>query len=150
MFGMPVKMTVASAAVFVLLAAPAAAGGYYAKARYAGCNCLRAAPVVYGVAPVTYYVAQQAYVPSEVYVRQYAFVPVRSYIVDQGPSFDVPAVPYTAPTLYFPSRYHYPFHHDWRMPSHMIRRDVYRRGGRDYVGRRHGHRKHRYDPLSYK
>jgi hypothetical protein len=134
----PVLSATASAALLVLLAAPAAAGDYYGYhgGYSAGRNCTHAHPrvrVIYGVAPVTYYETKQIYVRQTVTVPRHSFVPTQQYVVDQGPSFDVPAVTYSAPRVYYPSGDYYP----WAGRRPAVYYGVRYRGHYPGVHRRH-------------
>lgn len=120
MLGRPAKLVLASAAS-LLLATPAFAGGdYYGEDQGAAapCNCAPAQPqvrVIESVQPVTYYARQTVIVPQQVYVRRQVLVPQRayvrtqSYLVDQGPTYDVPPVRYRAATVSYPSGNDYPY-----------------------------------------
>jgi hypothetical protein len=138
MSGKSLRIAFASMATLGLLAVPAAAGGYYHAGAYsAGCNCYTPAPrmrVVYGAQPVTYYEARQVYVPQQVYVKRQAYVRTRMYVVDQGPSFYLPAVHHTRTRVYMPHKRPYPYGGSY--PS-RYRHHAYR-------GYRHGYRAHRH------
>lgn len=100
------RVALVSAAAGMLLASPAAAGGYSAPVPFAPVPWF---DVVYAPQPVDYYVAHEVYVPARVYVRRRAYIHTRMYMVDQGPSFNFPAAPYTLPRVYFPKKRPYPY-----------------------------------------
>lgn len=107
------RIAVATAAAFVLLSAPASAGGLFGSD--CGC-CSCAAPVAvepaptvsvrYGVRPVTSIVARDYYVRQRTYVPVTTYVPQPYYVVDRGPSYNVTPVSYATPSVsYTPGRY---------------------------------------------
>src|SRR5262245_8581215 len=111
MSGKLAKVAAASATTLMLMAGTAAAGDYYGRGYGGGlfggygggCNCGGArVRAVYGVQPVTYYETQQVYVPQVVTVPRTGYVATQSYVVDQGPTYDVPAVSYAAPSVSYP------------------------------------------------
>ena len=132
------KVALASVMASMLLASPAAAGGYYAPGAFDGyCNCYPPAPrfdVIYAAQPIDYYVARKVYVPARVYVMKRAYVRTRMYMVDQGPSFYFPAAPYTLPRVYFPKKRPYPYGSNG--PSYH----------RVHYGHRHRHVQRRHGP----
>jgi hypothetical protein len=151
MSGKPVTLAFASMAALALLAGPADAGGRYGPGAYsAHCNCYMPQPrvrVVYGAQPVTYYVAREVYVPKRVYVKKRAYVQTPMFIIDQGPSFDLPAVPYTLPRVYWTKKRPYPYgsSHPGRVHRHHVRHKHRYRGHRHVhraASRHHGSRVH--------
>lgn len=103
----PFVLAALSAVVTAGFAAPAAAGGKYSP----HCNCVpyQHVQVMHAYQPVTYYVPQKVYVPMRVLVPKHARVSARFYLVDQGPSFDMPGLPYTRPTVLYTAKRAYPY-----------------------------------------
>lgn len=97
MVGYGVKAAVASLAA-LLATGPAVAGGPGPR----DCDCAPHphARMVEQLVPVTYYETRKVYVPQRVYVQRRGYVRTQFYLVDQGPNFGVPAVPYTQPVIY--------------------------------------------------